>query len=153
MKNTLEITSLFTRALTEILAKVSGFTLEPVQAPPDAPISSVAGVIHLNGAGDLPGSTLIISASDGDARVLCSYMTGAAQNAFSRDDLGDALCEIANMLAGNVKLLTGASFSPSTPYAIFGEGMSVSTKRRIGIIQLHLACDALSVKLKVILGG
>jgi len=153
-----ELGSVFTDALTEVIATVSGFSFDVIAPPPesseseeDNSFSGMIGIMSL--VGSQKNIMFFLSAEESDMKVLCSFMSGVAQDEITREDMNDALCELANMTAGNVKLRTGGAdymFGLSLPFAINGEKMSIVTKKRVNVFSRALGNGDISVKLKIV---
>ncbi len=141
---------LFADVTSEIVSKIAGFSLAIASSDQDGKFREMVGVMQLSGKNS---GTLFISAYEHDLRALCSAMAGMPASEVSQADMDDALCELVNMVAGNAKLRLGNtaySFSLTTPFLLKGKSISLSTKKRIPIIARTLACEELSLKLKVI---
>ena len=154
-----ELGSVFVDALTEVISKVSGFMFEDIGSETngadelngDVHFDGMIGIMSLN-AGK-KNIMIFLSAKENDMRVICSYMSGLAQNEILKDDMYDTLGELVNMTAGNVKLRIGEvnyTFALSLPFAINGENMSIITKKRVNIFSKVLGNGEISVKLKIV---
>ena len=151
-----ELGSVFVDALTEVISKVSGFMLEDIypetdEHDEDVDFDGMIGIMSLN-AGK-KNIMIFLSAKERDMRVICSYMSGFAQEEIAKEDMYDTLGELVNMTAGNVKLRIGEvnyNFALSLPFAIDGENMSIITKKRVNIFSKVLGNGDISVKLKIV---
>ena len=144
--------AVFADALAEIIATVSGFTLEIYEPESDNKFDEMIGVMSLNSK---KRGMLFISAGESSMRILCSFMTGVSIDEVTVDDMQDALCELVNMTAGNVKLrITDEDymFTLMPPFIISGENMSLGTKKRVRVISSILSDipGDISVKLKIV---
>jgi len=144
---------IFADALTEVVSKLSGFSFEILnpESGRDCDFDGMIGAMSL-GCSKKNGM-IFISAKEHDLKILCSYMTGAAQDEITKDDMNDALCELVNMTAGNARLRINDPdymFALSWPFAINGENISVITKTRVNVVSKVLGDGEISVKLKVV---
>jgi len=141
---------IFTDALTEVISKMTGFSIDVLSSDADSSFSEIIGVMSLNGKNH---GMLFISADEKVARVICSFMTGILEDEITRDDIEDTLCELANMTAGSAKLRTNNTehtYTLSSPFVINGENISIKSKKRINIISRVLGNKEISIKMKVI---
>ena len=146
-----ELGGVFTETLREVISTVSGFSLDILPGEYDPVFNDIVGIMNLNN--DRCAMMVFVSAQEADMRVLCSYMTGVPEPEVSKEDIEDALCEFANMTAGNVKLRLNTAesvFNLTMPFVIRGENMSVNIKRKLHVFSRTLSNDRVSVKLKVI---
>ena len=144
---------IFADALTEVIFKLTGFSFEalPVKSEHDVEFDGMIGGMSLRG--DKKSGLIFISAGEYDLKILCSYMTGVPKDAVTKDDIGDALCELVNMTAGNAKLRLGDTdymFSLSSPFIIRGRDMSITTKDRVNVVSRVLGNGQVSVRMKVV---
>ena len=145
-----ELGSTFTEVLIEVIAKVSGFSLEVLSTERDPCLDGTFALMRLNGA---RGGMLIISAEDDGIRTLCSYMEGSPGDEITKDDEEDVLGELVNMTAGNAKMRlndTEYTFALSTPLIINGSNISITTKKRVNVISRVLGNEDIKLKLKII---
>ena len=148
-----ELGAYFVESLTEVIAKVSGFSLDVLSSDIDVGCDSMIAVMNINGSPK--GGMIFLSAVEKDVRILTSFMTGVAQEEITKDDMYDTLCELVNMTAGNVKLRISNldyMFMLSMPFAIAinGENMSIITKPRMSVISKVLGNGEITIKLKVV---
>ena len=140
----------FADSLIEVIMGTSGFFFEVLSSESDSDFDGTIGLMRLEGE---KSGMLFVSAEKTDMKVLCSFMAGVAQDEVTEDDIRDAMCEIVNMTAGGAKLRLGGGdyiFSLSPPFAISGENMSVSAKKRTRVISRTVGDVDMSVKLKII---
>ena len=145
-----ELGSIFTGALTEVVSKISGFSLDASETAKDESFNEITGVMSLNCK---RGGVIFISADEPDMRILCSSMIGVSEDEVTREDILDALCEIVNMTAGNAKVQlheTEHMFTLSTPFILSGNNMTIVSKKRSTVISRVLGNGKLSVKLKIV---
>ena len=150
MDNAENLGSVFLNALTEVISTVSGFYLEVMSSEKDGGFNEMTGAMPLNGE---KNGMLFISADETDIRTLCSYMTGSPPDEITPDDVGDTVCELVNMTAGNAKLrLSGTEygFELSPPFAVKGAGMTLITKSRTQVISRTLGNGEITVKIKLV---
>jgi CheY-specific phosphatase CheX len=146
------IGAVFTDALAEIIRTVSGFTLEIKETEADSKFYGMTGMMSLNSKNQ---GMLFISAGEASMRVLCSFMTGVPANEVTAGDMQDALCELVNMTAGNVKIRISEEdymFTLVPPFIISGEKMELVTKRRVRVISSTLSDspDNILIRLKIV---
>lgn len=72
------------------------------QVPEDRPLTgeTMTGCVHLSGSWE---GTVFLEVSREHARAAAEAMFAAPSGSLSDDDIGDALGELTNMVAGNVK--------------------------------------------------
>lgn len=138
---------LFTDALIEIVSKVAGYALDMISSDPDSSFDDIVSFIHIGGA---VSGTVFLSGSESVMRLLCAHMVGLPQNEITREDIDDALSELANMTAGNVKLRMGAAMQTlSMPCVMSGRDMKITTKKRVALLCRSLGNTEIRIKLKV----
>jgi CheY-specific phosphatase CheX len=140
----------FAEALTDIVLKFSGVSLNTISSEPDDSFEVITGVMSLAGEN---GGTLFISANEPVMRTLCSRMTAVPPEKVTPEEADDALCELVNMTAGNAQLrLTGMghAFTLTMPLVLRGGDMRITVKKRVGIISKFLSDGEISLKLKFI---
>ena len=145
-----ELAAIFIDAFQEVISTSTGIQLDTLSSGNDNEFYELTGIMNLNS--NVPG-ILFISVSHATAQALCSYMTGVSKDEISKDDYIDALCEIANMTAGNAKLRLGNSgylFTLSSPFVIEGSQMSIFTKKKVRVISTSFGKDELSAKMKIV---
>ncbi len=148
-----ELGNIFSDALCEIVFKFAGLSLRVISSEPDDGFCGLTGVMNLAGT---HGGAVFVSADEEDLRVFCSHMTGITKESITKDDILDAVCELANMTAGNAKPLVhsaGRVYYLTTPVALSGENMRITSKGRTRVISRLLGDGEISLKLKVILSG
>ena len=151
-----ELGTVFADALTEVISKVSGFMFEDMrpetdELDEDAHFDGMIGIMSLNA--NNKNIMIFLSAEEKTMKVICSYMSGVTQDEITKDDMDDALCELVNMTAGNVKLRIGGTdyiFTLSVPFAVNGGNMSIITKKRVNIFSRVLGNGEISVRLKIV---
>ena len=137
----------FADALSEIIATVSGVSLDT-----SADDNKFDGMVSMMG---LNRGVLFISAGEQSMRVLCSFMTGVGFDGIMREDMRDALCELVNMTAGNIKLRISDPdymFALTPPFIIDGDNMSLITKKRVRAVSRKLSdvTGGVCVRLKIV---
>jgi CheY-specific phosphatase CheX len=145
-----EIGPLFTQALMEVVATVSGFSLDMVSSgETDESFHSITGFMSLNG--EKP-AMLFLSAEEPCVRQICSYMTGVAADKITADDIADTLCELINMVAGSVKLRLSDSeykYNITIPMVLHGERMRLTKRRKSRLMSCTVGNGDIELKLKV----
>ena len=145
-----ELAAVFVDAFADVISTSTGVSLDILSSGNDTDFYELTGVINLNS--NVQGM-LFISVSHATAQALCASMTGVTKDEVSKDDYIDALCEIANMTAGNAKLRLGNSgylFSISSPFVIEGNQKSIFTKKKVHVISASFDKDELSAKMKIV---
>jgi len=148
-----ELGSVFVDALLDVVAKVSGFSfgVMPSLSGEENDFDGMIGIMSFNS--NKKDIMIFLSAEENDMRVICSYMSGIAQEEVTKDDMYDALCELVNMTAGTVKLRIGGEdyiFTLSVPFAVNGDNISIITKTRVNVFSRILGTDEISVRLKIV---
>jgi CheY-specific phosphatase CheX len=136
--------------LIEVITKTTGISLQSIPGEAKEGLGDLTGIMRLDGQN---GGIILISVSEANIRTLCSYMIGIPQSEVTWDEMEDALCEIVNMTAGNIKVRLGNSeyaITLSMPFVIAGQKMTLATKHREKVIAVHLGNDELSIELRVI---
>ena len=143
-----ELGGLFSEVLVDVISTTTGIYMDIGQTDDVSELNEMTGAMALTGEKQ---GMLFISASEADATVLCSFMTGMTTDEITNDDKEDVLCEIVNMTAGNTKLRLGDSeykFTLSTPFLIKGQNVSIATKKRVQLISGTLS-DGSDVTLRL----
>ena len=141
--------SVFSDALSEVIATVSSVYLEALSSKDDS-FKEMIGVMNLNGK---KSGMLFVSANESDMRVLCSCMIGVPPAGVTKDDMEDALCEFVNMTAGNAKLRlsdTEYVYQLPSPFIIKGKNITIVAKRKMHMISKALGNGEISVNFKVV---
>lgn len=142
--------SLFVDVLTEIMQKFTGFSLNLLSEEPDSSFDDIIGIMNLDGA---KGGTVFLSAKESALRTICSFMLGIAEEEVTEEDCMDGVCELVNMTAGCLKQRLGNMgdiFTLSSPFAIRGKDLSLTTKNRIHVLSLLLGDGEIVIRLKYI---
>jgi len=146
-----DFAAIFAQSLEIVVHKISGFNVHEIQNTHQERSDNMIAMLLLPGQHH---KMLFISACEHTMRTLCAYMIGSAPEDFTRDELEDALCEIANMTAGNAKLMLmndyDNMFSITSPITIRGEALSVNTKKRVPILTRTVGCDGISIHIRII---
>jgi len=145
-----DLSVIFSDALAEVVATVTGVDLQCVLSEEDDGFEEITGVMSLCSK---KGGILFISAKEPDIRVLCSYMIGVPQEKVTGGDIEDALCEFVNMTAGSAKLrLSDPDYmiTLSSPFVIKGKDVTIATKTKTHVISRTLRNEEISLKLKFI---
>ena len=141
---------IFTEALAEIIAQISGFTLDVLPLEKEAGFDEMVGFMSLNSK---KSGILSISANQDTMRMLCSFIIGISKDEVTQEDIEDALCELVNMTAGSVKLRLNDedyAFTLTTPFVISGKDLAIHTKKRANIISAALGNGEMTIKLNII---
>ena len=145
-----ELGLIYSEALMEVISKVTGVRLKVVSQDDDDGFEDITGVMSLNGK---KSGMLFVTASTADIRVLCSYFVGVTLSEVTESDVEDAICEFANMTAGNAKMsLSGTDymFTLAQPFTVKGADMSIISKNRTRVISRTLSDGNVTVKIKVV---
>ena len=145
-----DLSVIFSDALAEVIATVTGVDLQCLTSEEDGGFEEITGVMSLCSK---KGGILFITTKEQDIRVLCSRMIGVPQEKVTREDIEDAICEFVNMTAGSAKLrLSDRDYmiTLSSPFVIKGKDITVATKTKTHVISKHLGNGEISVILKLI---
>ena len=145
-----KLSYIFVDALTEVISKMAGLSLNLLSSEADNTFEENTGVMSLNGINQ---GMLFISARENTMRIICSSMTGIPENEVKTTDIEDTLCELVNMTAGSAKLRTNnleQTYTITPPFILNGNNLSIKTKKRINVISRILGNEEVSLKLKVI---
>ncbi|MCL2628301.1 MAG: chemotaxis protein CheX [Oscillospiraceae bacterium] len=145
-----KIATLFSDALVDVLTTATGLGFSIVSEESTIELDDLVSFLSLYGDNN---GMLFISANEAVSRKLCASMTGGKDDEVSPDEIDDALCELANMTAGNAKLrfnAAGTLYTLSPLFILRGKDMSIQSKKRVSIVTRHLMCDNMSIKLKVV---
>ena len=140
---------IFIDALTEVISKMAGFSINVLSSETDETFEEVTAMMSLNGKNH---GMLFISAKEEDMRTICSFMTGMPKNKITMTDIEDNICELANMTAGNAKVRTNnaeQTYDLSPPFVLSGDNLSIKAKNRVNVVSRILGNDEISIKLKV----
>jgi len=117
-------------AATQILSATCGVTIEPLDETEDfASENVIIGIISL--VGDIEWSVFLGMPSD--TAVATALKFAGFEIPFDSEDMGDAIGELTNMLAGQVKLnldQKGVHADISLPSVIRAEHMTVLVQRQ-----------------------
>ena len=110
--------------VTDIWSSKLGFPVQPRGEP-----VVVNGTRHLSASVQISGGwdgTVLVSCAEELARKVAASMFDAAEDATSDDEIRDALGEVANMTAGNVKALVESYCRLSLPMVAEGRELAIS---------------------------
>jgi len=141
---------IFTQAIIDVVSKVSGFSLEAISNKRDDSFDEFVAVMSLNSA---KGGMFFLSAGESAMRTLCSFIEGTPEDEITKADIEDVLCELLNMTAGNVRprlVDTEYMYSLSSPIVLNGANISITTKKRVGIISQRLGSGGVTVKFNIV---
>jgi len=141
---------IFSDALAEVIATVTGVYLQCKPPEEDTGFEEITGVMSLCSK---KGGILFVSAKESDIRVLCANMTGVSEAEVTKEDIEDALCEFVNMTAGSTKLRLSDPdhmFTLSSPFIIKGKDITIATKSKTHVISSVLGNGEVSVRLKFV---
>ena len=145
-----ELGSIFVESLIDVIAKISGFSLGVLSTEHDSDFDDNIAIMCLNSS---KGGMLFLSAGEPSMKVLSSFSEGVPEDDLAMDDIGDMLCELVNMTAGNAKFLltdTEYTFALTPPFIMSGKDVSIATKKRVNVISRTVGDEKIQVKLKVI---
>jgi chemotaxis protein CheX len=127
----MSITELTPEITAERIAEIardiwgSFLSLELVQLPDtDEPLGgeTLTGIVHISGAWD---GSVFVEATKAHAESAAEAMFAAEPGTLSREEVGDALGELTNMVGGNVKGLLGVTTKLSLPSIAGGESYTL----------------------------
>ncbi|MBA4070839.1 MAG: hypothetical protein C0497_03245 [Gemmatimonas sp.] len=111
------------KALQEVLEPTiidiwsSLFSLEAVAEPTADLTATYVGCVHLAG---VVSGTIVVQCDASLARLVAARMFDVAQDEASEDDIRDAIGEIANIAAGNLKAALSTRTTVSLPLVVHG---------------------------------
>jgi len=141
---------IYSSALTEVIATVTGIDLRVVSMESENNLGDIIGVMCLNGT---KSGILFVSAKESDVRLICSRFIGVPVEEVTDDDVDDTICELVNMTAGSAKLRlsdTDYMFTLSQPFSVKGKDVSIVTKAITHVVAGTLSNDEISVKFKAV---
>ena len=145
-----ELSEVFIDSFLEVISTSTGVQLDVISQEIDEHFFDMTATICLSG---IKQGILFISADEVSAKDLCSQMTGISKEEVTKDDCFDALCEFANMTAGNAKLRLGNSeflFTLSSPFIIEGKKMSITTKKKVRVLSTYFGNNEVYIKMKLV---
>jgi len=145
-----QIGRIFTDAMIEVLATSTGLDFSVSSEDADINLNDMVSFLSLYGENN---GMLFISASEKVSLTLCAQMTGTKASEIIKSDVDDALCELANMVAGNAKLRfnnAGTVYTLSPLFLVRGSNMTINSKKRVNLISRLLVCDKMTIKLKIV---
>ena len=150
MDLSIDLGSVFSDALIEIVSTVTGLKLNVTSDDIDLDFNEITGLMSISGK---KSGLLFVTASENDWRILCTKMTGTDKADVTRDEAEDVACEFVNMTGGNAKIRlinTENAFEISQPIVVTSENMKLIAKRKTYVISKTLRCDDVTVKLKIV---
>jgi len=141
---------IYIEALTEVISKVSGTSLQVSCRQPDSSFDEIIGAMYLYGK---KNGLLFLTANESDVKILCSKMIGVPVADVTSEEIDDTMCELVNMMAGSAKLRLSESdymFSLLQPFVIKGKDVSIVTKSITQVEAGTLTGEGISVRFKVI---
>jgi chemotaxis protein CheX len=100
-------------------------------------VSSVTSIVHIEGAWQ---GAVILRCPQVLGATLASEMLGS-ESAPTFDNIGDALGELTNMVAGNLKALLPAPSSISLPAVVFGSDYEIDVPGAEIVARVPFVCD------------
>jgi len=145
-----DLNLVYSEALTEVIATVTGIHLNTESRENDSGFDDVTGVMILKGK---KSGLLSVSAKTADVIVLCSNIIGVPEKDVTDDDIDDTMCELVNMTAGSAKQRLSDSeyfFNLTQPFVIKGKDVTIVTKSITNVVACTLGNGDISVKIKAI---
>jgi len=145
-----EIGKVFGSTMIDVVAKTTGIQIEILEDEHDISLDEFVGIMSLN---SIKGGLFLISAKEHDMRFICSYMLGLRAWDVSVADIGDVLCELVNMTAGNARLqfrYPEYMFTLTTPFLLSGVDMAITTKKRADDIIIGFGNKDIKLSIRLI---
>ena len=101
---------------------------------------TVTSIVHIDGAWQ---GAVILRCSQSLGTTLTTEML-RSESIPTLDDIGDALGELANMVAGNLKALLPAPSSISLPAVVFGSDYELDVPNTTVVADVPFVCDGLA---------
>jgi Predicted inhibitor of MCP methylation, homolog of CheC len=132
--------------VSDIWTSMLGFPVQARSAP-----AEMNGTRHLSASVQISGGwdgTVLVSCAEGLARKVAATMFDVEENTTTDDEIRDALGEVANMTAGNVKALVESYCRLSLPMVAEGRELAISIPGSKVVAQANFDCgeDPLSVE-------
>ena len=140
----------YTNALIEVIATISGIQLEVSCRQPNNDFDEVTGVMYLSGK---KTGMLFVTAKESDVRILCANIIGVQIAEVTKEEIDDTMCELVNMTAGSAKLRLSDPdymFSLLQPFVIRGNDVSIVTKKITRVESGTLTDGKISIRFKVV---
>jgi chemotaxis protein CheX len=151
----MSITELTPEITAERIAEITrdiwgSFLSLELEQLPDAgePLSgeTLTGIVHISGAWD---GSVFVEVTRAHAEGAAEAMFAAEPGTLSREEVGDALGELTNMVGGNVKGLLGVTTKLSLPSIAGGESYTLRIPGAEIIDQVLLVSVAGPVRISV----
>jgi chemotaxis protein CheX len=99
--------------------------------------STVSSIVHIDGAWQ--GAVILRCPQTLGAALTAEMLGSKSMPTF--DDIGDALGELTNMVAGNLKALLPAPSSISLPAVVFGSDYELDVPNTTVVASVPFVCD------------
>lgn len=124
----------------DVWSSILGLEVAPTGAPPaETSERTLTGCVHITG-GPWEGTVTLECPSD-LANAAAAAMFGMEQDELGREELDDALGELANMTGGGVKALVPGPSTLSLPTVVEGLSYSVNVPGSDLVREVALVCD------------
>ena len=133
--------------VSDIWTSMLGF---PVQARSEP--AEMNGTRHLSASVQISGGwdgTVLVSCAEGLARKVAATMFDVEESSTTDDEIRDALGEVANMTAGNVKALVESYCRLSLPMVAEGRELAISIPGSRVVAQASFDCDDAPLTIEV----
>ena len=140
------------QALSNVLQTMSGLEAEiAFVQPADGPLNEIefSGFMVMT---RVRPSVLTISATRPAIMTILSYMTGEMPDELSEQELNDGVCELVNMVAGEVKSRLNDSeraYGLTSPIAAQGSSLRFSLKNGLETFDAFVTVDGLHLKMSL----
>jgi chemotaxis protein CheX len=98
--------------------------------------------------GDWDGA-VVVGCDTSFGRTAAAAMFGSGADAISDEDIRDALGELANMIAGNVKPLLPRSASISLPTVVQGEDLRLGIPGGVSVVGIAFRADDTTLTVRI----
>jgi chemotaxis protein CheX len=132
--------------VTDIWSSMLGFSVRSRNGPAEMNGSRyLSASVQISGGWD---GTVLVSCAEVLARKVAAVMFDSEESATSDDEMRDALGEVANMTAGNVKALVDGYCRLSLPMVAEGRELSISIpgSRVVSGVTFDCSGDPLTVE-------
>jgi chemotaxis protein CheX len=133
--------------VNDIWTSMLGFPVQARSAP-----AEMNGTRHLSASVQISGGwdgTVLVSCAEDLARKVAATMFDVDESTTTDDEIRDALGEVANMTAGNVKALVESYCRLSLPMVAEGRELAISIPGSRVVAQASFDCDDAPLTIEV----
>ncbi|MCC7195102.1 MAG: chemotaxis protein CheX [Gemmatimonadaceae bacterium] len=144
-----DLQSAITPTIADIWESVLGLAVAQVDDAVEPGFAAVAGCVHLTSD---PPAAIVIECDEPFARLIASRMFGAPEDSLADADVYDAIGEMANMAAGNLKAALAISANVSLPIVTHGTGIATRLPNGNCAAQQGFRCGEAKFTVRVLEG-